>query len=390
MLLLAEIFVYAYSLMIGIFIVIWCRLFFHRQFGFAHRPVRSSTHENNKPPLQTQLSVVVVCRNEMQNLPHLIQDLQKQTLKTAFWEVIFVDDASEDGSYQWLLEQKELVSFNLKVLANPDFSEIISPKKRGITEAIGKASGLWIVCTDADCRLPCTWLEEIYVYSQDSKTEFISMPVRFSPVATWFEQWQAIEFASLIGSGAACIGLGLPTMCNGANIAYRKEVFEKVGGFSGSEHVASGDDEFLMHKIAKRSRQSVRFLPNEKTIVSTPANATWKALLAQRLRWASKWENYQNLFAKILAVFIFLVSISTIFLYVYRDFSAIIFKFSVEFIFLSLVLYFLGQGFLVFWIPFVFVVYPFYTVFFALFARKKSFVWKERHYNTKQNDRLRI
>lgn len=373
MLLLAEAFVYVYSLMIGVFVVVWCRLFFRGHLGFAYKKTEAN-------PQQVQLSVVVVYRNEMQNLPHLVEDLEKQTLANSFWEAIFVDDASEDGSYEWLLEQKARVSFSLKTLQNPDFSEIVSPKKRAITEAISKAEGLWIVCTDADCRLPRTWLEEICTHSQDSKTEFISMPVRFSPVATWFEQWQAVEFASLIGSGAACIGLGFPTMCNGANIAYRKSVFEAVGGFSGSEHIASGDDEFLMHKIARRSWQSVRFLPKKSVIVSTPANATWKALLAQRLRWASKWENYQNLFAKILAVFIFLVSISTIFLYAHQDFSAIIFKFSVEFIFLGLVLYFLGQGFIACWIPIVFVVYPFYVVFFALFARKRNFVWKERHY----------
>lgn len=388
--LLAEIFVYAYSLLVSIFIVTWCKMLFHFSGFYGWLSVAETTHkilipisEQSETNPKIQLSVVVVCRNEMQNLPYLIEDLQNQTLPRHLWEAIFVDDASEDGSYQWLLEQTERVDFKLKVLQNSTFSEMISPKKKGITKAVEKAQGQWIVCTDADCRLPRTWLEEIYVYSQDSKTEFISMPVRFSPVATWFEQWQAVEFASLIGSGAACIGLGLPTMCNGANIAYRKDVFEKVGGFSGSEHIASGDDEFLMHKMAKRSRGGVRFLPSKKTIVSTPASATLQALLAQRLRWASKWENYQNLFAKILAVFIFLVSISTIFLYVYQDFWAIIFKFSVEFIFLSLVLHFLGQGLLVFWIPFVFVVYPFYVVFFALFARRKRFLWKERYYKSK-------
>ena len=370
MLLLAEIFVYVYCLLVIVFVGMWWQLSFHK----------------NKKAAQVLphnwISVVVVCRNERQNLPYLLEDLQKQTLAEPHWEVIFVDDASEDGSYEWLLEQIPQVNFSMRVLQNSSSSNIISPKKRGITAAIEASKGNWIVCTDADCRLPATWLEEISRCSQNPSTHFISMPVRFSPVRTWFEQWQAVEFASLIGSGAACIALGLPTMCNGANIAYRKDIFEQVGGFLGSEHIASGDDEFLMHKIAQISSQNILFLKSSKVVVSTLANATWKDLFSQRLRWASKWENYQNLFARILAVFIFLVNVSTIFLYVYQDFSAIIFKFSLEFIFLSLILHFLGQKLLIFWIPFVFVFYPFYVVFFALFARKKGFVWKERSYNT--------
>lgn len=369
MLLLAEIVVYAYCLLVVIFVVAWCKLSFFRG---------SKSIADFQP--QNWISVVVVCRNEIANLPRLLKDLEQQNLPKNAWEAILVDDASEDGSYQWLLEQAQKVDFRLKVLPNPRSSSILSPKKRGITAAIQEAKGTWIVCTDADCSLPPTWLESIYGFSQNPQIDFISMPVRFSPVPTWFEQWQAVEFASLVGSGAACIALGVPTMCNGANIAYRKEVFDAVNGFSGSEHVISGDDEFLMHKIAQKSATKIAFLPSQDVLVSTRANATWQSLFLQRLRWASKWEHYQNKFAKILAVFIFLANISTIFLYVYQDFLAIIFKFSVEFIFLSVILIFLRQVWLIFQIPFVFVVYPFYVVFFAIFARKKGFVWKNRHY----------
>ncbi|GAB4123480.1 MAG: glycosyltransferase [Raineya sp.] len=348
----------------------WCKLSFAQKFRST---LPACVAEN-------WLSVVVVCRNEISNLPNLVSDLQNQTLAKQYWEAIFVDDASEDGSYQWLLAESRKVDFRLKVLQNSLSSHILSPKKRGITAAIQEAEGVWIACTDADCRLPRTWLEKIFEASQNPDSSFISMPVKFSPTHSCFEQWQAVEFASLIGSGAACIALGLPTMCNGANIAYRKEVFEQVGGFSGSEHIASGDDEFLMHKIAKQSAKGIQFVKSPQTTVATPANTTWRAFFSQRLRWASKWEQYQNWFAKILAVFVFLVNICTIFLYIYQDFWTIVFKFSVEFIFLGLILHFLGQALLIAWIPFVFVFYPFYVVFFALFARKKEFSWKERAY----------
>ena len=49
-------------------------------------------------------------------------------------------------------------------------------------------------------------------------------------------------------------------MCNGANIAYTKKIFEEVNGFKGNEHIASGDDEFLMHKIFEKYPDKVLFL----------------------------------------------------------------------------------------------------------------------------------
>ena len=41
-------------------------------------------------------------------------------------------------------------------------------------------------------------------------------------------------------------------MCNGANLAYERKAFFEVNGFTGIDHIASGDDMLLMQKIAQR------------------------------------------------------------------------------------------------------------------------------------------
>ena len=81
-----------------------------------------------------------------------------------------------------------------------------------------------------------------------------------------FDALQTVEFASLIGSGACTMALGHPTMCNGANLCYEKRVFTEVGGFAGVDHLASGDDEFLMHKIAARHPTGVQFLKRRRPL----------------------------------------------------------------------------------------------------------------------------
>jgi hypothetical protein len=93
--------------------------------------------------------------------------------------------------------------------------------------------------------------------------------------------------------GAGCIGRGRPTMCNGANLAYRRATFHEVGGYADNLGLASGDDEFLLHKIHQRYPAGVRFLAQAEAVVDTPAPATLRALLRQRVRWASKFPHYR-------------------------------------------------------------------------------------------------
>ncbi|MDX1903466.1 MAG: glycosyltransferase, partial [Thermonemataceae bacterium] len=341
----------SYLVLIFIFYLAWLKI-----------PVFSQNTIGNQ---HISVSVVIVFRNEAANLASLLADLENQTYPKKLWNVIFIDDFSEDNSYQILEKYKESTDLQLHILKNNEFTHILSPKKRAITQAVKHSQQELIICTDADCSFGSEWLGSITNFYQQSQAYFISSPVRFEPVQSLFELWQAVEFSSLIGSGAACIQLGKPTMCNGANIAYPKKIFESLGGFAGSEHVISGDDEFLMHKIAQKYPQKIHFLKSKAAIVSTKAAANLKIFFEQRKRWASKWENYQNPTAKYLALFIFINNLATVIAGIsifFGGYSEIYyyfaFKFLIEFIFLASVLNFFGQSRLWFWILPLFWVYP--------------------------------
>ncbi len=97
--------------------------------------------------------------------------------------------------------------------------------------------------------------------------------------------------------------------CNGANLAYEKAFFE-VNGYDGVRHIASGDDEFLMHKIAARHPGSVHFLRHRNAIIRTAPHRNWPSFYRQRKRWASKWKHYQSKTPLLLAVYIFACNFS--------------------------------------------------------------------------------
>lgn len=337
---------------------------------------------------QCQLSVVIVVRNEAENIEALLRDLSAQTLSPHLFEVFVVNDHSTDATVELVQAYQSKADYHLHLLhlASDEFTH--SPKKAGITKAIAQARGQYIVTTDGDCRVKPQWLELYLRFYQANQAQLISGGVTFAPAKGIFGQIQVVEFASLIGSGAASLQMGFPNMCNGANLSYTQAAFEAVGGFQGNEHVASGDDEFLMHKIAQKYPQDIHFIKQAQSVVTTAPVSSLKKFFHQRKRWASKWSFYRDYKVKMLAFFIFLCNFGLLFAFLMNIFgnyafttflTQLLIKNSVEFIFLTLILSYFHQYSLIWWIPVVQIFYPLYVIFFGLLAQRKSaYEWKGR------------
>ena len=390
-------------------------------WGWVSIPTACATVQPTVP-----ISVVIPVRNEAQNLPHLLADLARQSYP--HFDVIVADDSSTDDTVAVVRRMADGLPYTLTLLPLPD-ERTGAPKKRAIAQSIDIARGELILTTDGDCRVGPDWILSFASFYEEYHPKMMTGPVTFtstkdnisanvavqgnqstemSSLRAVFSQLQTIEFASLIGSGAATLALGTPTMCNGANLCYEKRVFEEVNGFAGIDHVASGDDELLMHKIAKRYPSGehpfgehpfgehpfgehpfgVRFLKSPAAIVETAPHSTWGAFYNQRKRWASKWRAYDSWQPSALAVFVFLSNIAPVLAVLGGITGAISgpmvvliisLKTAPEFLFLRTILTFLQKGRAVRWIPITQLVYPFYVVFFGLAAQKKGFTWKGRN-----------
>ncbi|RYF47129.1 MAG: glycosyltransferase, partial [Cytophagaceae bacterium] len=225
-----------------------------------------------KKSASSSITVIIPVRNEAENLPRLLNDLSAQTY--SHFSVIIADDASTDSTAELARAYSSTASYPLTVLSLVDDPTVASPKKRAIAQSISQATGELIVTTDGDCRVGPDWLSAVAQCYSKTGAQLISGPVTFTTNRTVFGSLQTVEFASLIGAGAATLAMGKPTMCNGANLCYQKAAFISVNGFSGVDHVASGDDELLMHKIATHYPQGIRFLKSQAAIVETAAHSS--------------------------------------------------------------------------------------------------------------------
>lgn len=254
------------------------------------------------------VSIIVPFRNEEKNILNTCTNLTTQKYPQEKFEIIFVNDSSDDKSLQLIenLPKKE----NVFIYSVPKDYSLNAHKKRAIRFGIEKSKGDIIVTTDADCNHKKDWLKNLLKFL-DKDTGFISGPVEFISNNNLFSKMQRLEFAGLVITGAGLIGSGNPIICNAANIAYRKKVFEEVGGFTYQMSFSSGDDELLMQKIHRDTNYKIKFVLDKNAIVSTEANPTVKNFYHQRKRWASKGLFYGDhlLLLKLVLIFLFYLSL---------------------------------------------------------------------------------
>jgi cellulose synthase/poly-beta-1,6-N-acetylglucosamine synthase-like glycosyltransferase len=83
-------------------------------------------------------------------------------------------------------------------------------------------------------------------------------------------------------------------MASAPSLAYRRSLYEAVGGFQGIEDTVSGDDDLLVHKMTAMPGVEVTYAPVPEACVSTgPVDAFWPMIL-QRARWSSNGTKYDD------------------------------------------------------------------------------------------------
>ena len=334
-------------------------------------------------PESPLMSVVVVIRNEEASIQALLNDLQQQ-LPARKFEIIVVDDHSTDASCSIV----ERASINSPVAVRLLRLEEETGKKAGLKMGVHQAKGEVVVVTDGDCRVPAGWLQSYAGYFGGSEAQFISGPVTFLQSRSLFSKLQTIEFASLVGSGAALLQAGFPGMCNAANMAFRKNAYLKAEAARTDFHIPSGDDEFLLQAVYKKYPQQVFFLKSREAVVETNAQESWEGFVQQRKRWAGKWRLHRKPAVAFTALSLFLfyaVWLGLQLILLLKGewllfFGGALLKFGLELLFLQAILGQMGKK--VPLLPFILLqlIYPFYVLYFGVAVNFGSFSWKGRTY----------
>jgi len=257
------------------------------QFFKIAQPKKLST-------FNTKVAIIVPVRNEAANILHLLADIEAQGYPHHLMQVVVVDDFSSDNTVA--LVQNFNATYQLHCIPSDVPLDMVAFKKRSVTLGIAFAENAdVIITTDGDCRVQPGWVAAIITQMEVENAHLVSSPVTYHAEKGWLQQYQTMDICGWVMAGAGTMKGGIPTFCNGANLAYKRDIFYSVGGFKGATELASGDDELLMHKIASQYPKHVTFCKSADAVVRTPAQPDWKSFRNQRLRWASKWKRYVDI-----------------------------------------------------------------------------------------------
>ncbi|MEI7802883.1 MAG: glycosyltransferase [Bacteroidota bacterium] len=255
---------------------------------------------------KTKVAVIVAARNEKENILHCVNDILKQNYPAELFELIVVDDFSSDKTLEIL---KSISDSRLRIIQMKDFvlEQNFSSKKKSIETAIAKTSATLIISTDADCRMNENWIMNLVAEHELNRKQFILGPVAYHNEKNLFERMQALDFFGFTGIACGSLYWKMPALCNGANLAYSREFFYQLGGFTDNEKIPSGDDMFLMMKAFKQNPKTVSYLKSTDATVQTLASSSWKEFLQQRIRWGSKSKHYSDfrITASLAVIFLF-------------------------------------------------------------------------------------
>jgi len=373
------------SIALAVFTGIYAVLVCYMRAGWSSLPSFSK-----KSIPKTRVSILIAARNEAANIGRTLSDILAQDFPMELLEIIVVDDHSTDDTAAVV---RSFAERGVKLLKLNESEPLNSYKKKAISSAIEMATGDFIVTTDADCRMEKDWLATVITFAEEKGHVLVSSPVVYSEQKSFFEELQTLEFLYLIGLGAAGIGKKHASTCNGANLAYRRNVFYELGGFNGIDHLASGDDELFLHKVAGKYPNRIGFCKSRSAIVYTDAKRTLRGFINQRRRWASKSTHYKNkgIVALGLAIWMFnllllLTGLASFFFEVSSYLVggllvAIMLKLAVEAFFLYPLCRFANRMDLLAYLPILTVLHIVYMVYIGIAGNLGKYQWKGRRVN---------
>jgi cellulose synthase/poly-beta-1,6-N-acetylglucosamine synthase-like glycosyltransferase len=246
----------------------------------------------NPALMQPMISVVVCAHNEETNLAACLDCLVAQTYPADSTEIIIVDDRSTDRTPQ-VLSEYAAMDKRLRIITIRERAVDFAPKKFAIDQAIRIARGEIILLTDADGRPGTQWaaaLVSCFSPGTDMVLGYAPYTIRSkrSPVAHIL----ALEYLSHAAIAAATTGLGLPLTCVGTNMAYRRSLYQDIGGFGPFKNILSGDDDLFLTRVREAKKYGILYATNVHAQVFNNPPQSWRQFVQQRLRYASKGFDY--------------------------------------------------------------------------------------------------
>jgi len=239
------------------------------------------------PDTWPTVSVIVPARNEAHDIEDCLDSLRATDYPADRLEIIVVDDFSTDDTAERVRAHQSapdhdsdaapirLVDMAANTAANGNH------KPAAVARGVEAATGTVLLTTDADCRVPSAWVRSM-ARRCTPETPFVAGPVGYEHSDRFLPRLQALELSGLVAYGAGTLQVGLPTFCNSANVAYRRDVIDARDAAPDG----AARDEMLLQYVAYDTDRGATFNPDPDAQVWTAPPRSLGTYLRQQARWA--------------------------------------------------------------------------------------------------------
>ncbi len=354
-------------------------IYFFMILYYANGWSRMKAFKAFDPVHATSTSIIIPVRNEQENIVILLNDLLNQHYPDERYEIIVVNDHSTDKTNDIVFEHFN----NKQQIKLIELDEEEEGKKMAVKKGVLHASFNLIITIDGDVRVGNKWLQTLLSFYEFQEPDLIIAPVLIKPSRSFTAMFQALEMFALAGVNGGSSEYKMPLMCNGANLAFKKNMY--INYFKDNQW-ASGDDMFLLIAL-KKAKKKIVYLKSMDAAAWVSAKKSFREMILQKQRWVSKYKGYDDTDILLTAFVVFMTNLIIIAGFIAGLFQSHIFilffilmglKILAEFILIRKTASFFNQ---VHWLKYLVLgqlLYPFYAAVVGIMGNTGHYQWKGR------------
>jgi len=347
----------------------------------SNKKERTTNHDIEKSDLL--LSIIVPLRNESKRIASLLTALKTQTLSKSKYEIIFIDDQSDDNTNQ-LIQDFIGVNSDLNAHLYQVSALLSSSKKKAIDLGISKSKGKYIVQTDGDCKPNHKWLSSIYGIVLKNNCDLLILPVFIEKDNNYISSFDSMEYASLQAIGLGMASQEYPIICSASNLVYNRSFYESVKMNRSDENISSGDDIFLLQEAISGKYKIESFINEDVTII-TPSVSDYPSFINQRKRWVSKNTSIKDPVYQSVAILGLITNIILVIAIIIKPkygSSLILIKLIADYLLFKKYYLLINQPLSGFSFLINSILYPFYLIYIVIASYSTKNSWKGRNVKT--------
>ncbi len=176
-----------------------------------------------------KVSVVVCAFNEELRIKDCLNSIKPQTIDNFEYEILIIDNESSDDTENICRKfvEKNKINMNINYMR---IEHVSLSKSRNI--GIKNTTGSKIIFIDADALADKNWLSELLTGFENPEVDIVSGKIKNLNIESNFSQFiYKAHFESLVTEDKTQVLNHGDSNLIGANMGFRRIVFEKLGGF---------------------------------------------------------------------------------------------------------------------------------------------------------------